>query len=239
MIPIDLRSDTVTRPGPAMREAIARAEVGDDVLGDDPTVQALQARVAALLGKQAALFTPSGTMANQLDFAAQARPGNQVIVVAQAHVLRYEAGAPAALSGLQLTPVAGVHGALAWPQIEEALHEDDIHCAQPALVCLENTHNRAGCAIVLLAEMDQIAAGARPRGLRPHFDGALLWNAVVATAIAPRRWAQAADSVAVCFSKGLAAPLGSALAGTAEMVAAGRRLRACWSASWAPRGCAW
>jgi threonine aldolase len=222
---IDLRSDTVTQPTPAMRRAIAAAEVGDDVFGDDPTVLRLQTEVAARLGKAAALFVPSGTMGNQLALMAQTRPGDQVLLEAGAHIYNYEGGAPAALSGLHVTPVATADGRLAWAQVEAALHPDDVHFAPPRLVCLENTHNRAGGRI-LPAETAQVLGGkAHERGLRVHLDGARLWHAHVATGLPLDRLAAPADTVSVCFSKGLGAPVGSVLAGDADTIRRAHRCR--------------
>ncbi len=225
MDPIDLRSDTVTRPTPGMREAIAAAPVGDDVFGDDPTVQALQERVAALLGKEAALFVPSGTMANQVALRALTRRGDQVICEDGAHVYRYEAGAPAALHGLLVTPVPAPGGALAWDLVEPHLNPDDAHFAPPAVVCLENTHNRAGGRVIPQGVVDEVGRQAHARGLRVHLDGARLWNAHAATGLPPAELAAPADTVSVCFSKGLGAPVGSAVAGSREVIARAHRAR--------------
>ena len=219
---IDLRSDTVTRPTPAMYEAMRRAELGDDVLGDDPTVIALQERVAALLGKDEALYVPSGTMANQIAVASQTRPGQQVILEADGHIYHYEAGAPAALAGVQLTLVPGEGGALRWEQVEAAISPPDVHFPEPALVCLENTHNRAGGRILPQDLVVEVGRGAHARGLRLHLDGARLWNAHVATGIALSELAGPADTVSVCFSKALGAPVGSCLAGDAATLARAR-----------------
>ena len=223
---IDMRSDTVTRPTAAMRRAMAEAEVGDDVFGDDPTVNALQERVAALLGKEAALYVPSGTMGNQLALLAQARPGDQVVLEDGAHIYRYEAGAPAVLGGVQLTCVPAPGGLLDWPRVEAALNPaDNVHCAPPRLVCLENTHNRAGGRILPRENVRAIAAGARERGLRVHLDGARLWHAHVATGVPLADLAAPVDTVSVCFSKALGAPVGSALAGDRATIGAAHRFR--------------
>jgi threonine aldolase len=222
---IDLRSDTVTKPTPAMYDAMVRAEVGDDVLGDDPTVLRLQAAVAALLGKADALYVPSGTMANQLALGAQTRPGQQVILEAGAHIYHYEGGAPGALWGLTTCRLAGDGGALRWPAIEAALPPPDVHFPEPGLVCLENTHNRAGGRILPQETVVEIGDAARARGLRVHLDGARLWNAHVTTGLALADLAAPADTVAVCFSKGLGAPVGSCLAGDAATIERARRLR--------------
>ncbi|MCP4572989.1 MAG: aminotransferase class I/II-fold pyridoxal phosphate-dependent enzyme [bacterium] len=225
MRPIDMRSDTVTRPTPAMLAAMADAELGDDVFGDDPTVNRLQERVADLLGKEAALYVPSGTMGNQLAVRAQARAGDQVVLEDGAHIYRYEAGAPAVLTGVQLTCVPAPGGLLDWPLVKSALNPDNVHCAPPSLVCLENTHNRAGGRIMPQSDVVAIAAGAHARGLCVHLDGARLWHAHVATGTALADLAAPADTVSVCFSKGLGAPVGSVLAGDAGAMATAYRFR--------------
>jgi threonine aldolase len=222
---IDLRSDTVTLPTPAMRQAMANAEVGDDVFGDDPTVQRLEARVAELLGKEAAVFVPSGTMGNQLAVRAHTEPGDEVLVEANAHLYYYEAGAPAALSGVMCRCLTGERGVFRADDVEAALRPSDQHFAPTRLVCVENTHNRGGGSIWPLERIAGVAALARARGLRLHLDGARLWNAAVATGIAESRYASFFDSVNVCFSKGLGAPVGSALAGGREFIARARRFR--------------
>ncbi len=225
MNPIDLRSDTVTRPDEAMRRAIAAAEVGDDVFGDDPTVLRLQERVADLLGKEAALYVPSGTMANQVALRAQTRPGDQVVCEAGCHIYRYEQGGPAALSGLSLSCLEGERGALAWEDIDAALNPDDLHAARPSLICLENTHNRAGGAVLPQDEVERIGREARARGLRMHLDGARLWNAHVATGTSLSDLAAPFHTVSVCFSKGMGAPVGSCVAGDVDAVAEAKRAR--------------
>ena len=221
----DFRSDTVTRPDEAMRRAMAAAEVGDDVFGDDPTVIRLQERVAELLGKEAALFVPSGTMANQVALRIHTRPGDQVICETGCHIYNYEQGGPAALSGLHLTCLTGDRGALAWEQVEAAILPDDVHAARPRLVCLENTHNRAGGRIVPQALVEAVGAGARARGLALHLDGARLWNVHAATGLPLATLAAPCDTVSVCFSKGLGAPVGSCVTGTADAVREARRVR--------------
>ena len=222
---IDMRSDTVTRPTAAMRAAMAAAEVGDDVFGDDPTVNLLQKRVAALLGKEAALFVPSGTMGNQLAIRAQARAGDQVVLENGAHIYRYEAGAPAVLTGVQLTCVATPDGLLDWPAVAASLNPDNVHCAPPRLVCLENTHNGAGGRILPQDRVAAIGAGAHARGLRVHLDGARLWHAHVATGMSLAELARPVDSVSVCFSKALGAPVGSVLAADGETIRTAHRYR--------------
>ncbi len=222
---VDMRSDTVTRPDAGMRQAMAAAEVGDDVFGDDPTVNRLQDEVAALLGKEAALYVPSGTMGNQLALRAQTRHGDQVLLEDGAHIYRYEAGGPAALSGLLTTCIPAPEGILTADLVEAALNPDNVHCAPPSLVCVENTHNRAGGRILPQENLRAIAELAHDRGLRVHLDGARLWHAHIATGLSLAELAGPADTVSVCFSKGLGAPVGSVLAGDRGTIARAHRFR--------------
>ncbi len=222
---IDLRSDTVTKPTPAMREAMAEAEVGDDVFGDDPTVKELEAETASMLGKESALFTASGTMANQLALRSQTEPGDEILVEANAHIYYYEGGGPAALSGVMCRCLEGRRGVFTAADLEAALRPSDVHFAHTRLVCVENTHNRGGGKIWSVEQIQEIAAAARKHGLQLHLDGARLWNASVATGITEREYAMAFDSVSVCFSKGLGAPVGSALAGPRSLIERARRFR--------------
>ncbi len=222
---IDMRSDTVTRPDAGMRRAMAEAEVGDDVFGDDPTVNRLQEKVAGLLGKEAALFVPSGTMGNQLALRAQTRPGDQLLLEDGAHIYRYEAGGPAALSGLLVTCIPAPEGILDAGLVEAALNPDNVHCAPPSLVCLENTHNRAGGRILPQENVKKIAELAHGRDLRVHLDGARLWHAHVATGTSLAELAAPVDSVSVCFSKALGAPVGSALAADKTTIERAHRFR--------------
>jgi threonine aldolase len=227
---VDLRSDTVTRPTAAMRRAMAEAEVGDDVFGDDPTVQALERRVAELAGKEAALYVPSGTMGNQLAVHALTRPGDEVLLEAQSHIFLYEQGGLAANSGCLAHIVTGERGAFDPAAIAAAWRDAaaDDHVARPSLLCLENTHNRHGGVIVPLATLRALSDAARAKGMRVHLDGARLWNASVATGVPVREWAACADTLMMCFSKGLGAPVGSILAGPADVVRAARRTRKAW-----------
>jgi len=225
---VDLRSDTVTRPTAAMRRAMAEAEVGDDVLGDDPTVIALERRVASLAGKEAALYVPSGTMGNQLAVHVLTRPAEEVLLELDSHIFRYEQGGIAANSGCLAHPVRGERGVLPHDVLLAALRDEDEHVARVSLVCAENTHNRAGGAIVPLERLRALAALARERGLRVHLDGARLWNASVATGVPVADWAACADTVMMCFSKGLGAPVGSILVGPADAIHAARRARKRW-----------
>jgi threonine aldolase len=221
---IDLRSDTVTRPGPEMREAMARAEVGDDVYGEDPTVNRLQELSAQRLGKEAALLVPSGTMANQIALRAQTRHGDAVIAGEDAHLQLYEAGAAAAISGLQFL-TAGRGGLFSAGEAEAAILPQDSHFPRARIVCLENTHNRSGGRVFPLADVQAIGELARTRGLARHLDGARIFNAEVASGIPAREWAAHCDSVSFCLSKGLGAPIGSLICGSRELIARAHRVR--------------
>ena len=222
---IDLRSDTVTQPTPAMRKVMAEAEVGDDVFGEDLTVNALQEKVAHLLGKEASLFVPSGTMANQLSIKSHTQSGDEVIIELSSHPYNFEGGAGAALSGIQFQCLKGVRGILDASQIEEAIRPDDHHFPVTRLVCLENTHNRGGGSIYPLEKISEIYRLAKSKGLLLHLDGARLWNASMATGIKPEEYAQWADSVSVCLSKGLGAPIGSLVAGSKSFIDRVHRFR--------------
>ncbi len=226
-MPIDLRSDTVTKPTAAMREAIARAEVGDDVYGEDPTVIALESEVAKLLGKEAALFVSSGSMGNQLAIAVQTSPGDEVIVGEGAHPVFYEAGAGPALSGVQFA-VAGRGGLYTADEMEQVVKPSAYYSPRTSLVCVENTHNRAGGRVFPQSDAVAIAKRARELGLHVHLDGARLWNASVATGLSEQELAAPFDTVSVCFSKGLGAPVGSALVTTRDNVERARRFRKMW-----------
>ncbi|HLH54220.1 MAG TPA: low-specificity L-threonine aldolase [Verrucomicrobiae bacterium] len=222
---IDLRSDTVTKPTPAMREAMARAEVGDDVFGDDPTVKELESETASLLGKEAALFTASGTMANQLAIRAQTEPGDEILVEANAHIYYYEAGGPAALSGVMCRCLNGERGIFSPEAIEAVIRPVDPHFPRTRMVCLENTHNRGGGKIWSVDQVKEVAVAARKHELLVHLDGARLWNACVAAGVGERDYAAPCDTISVCFSKGLGAPVGSALVGSAVVIERARRFR--------------
>jgi len=222
---IDLRSDTVTKPTLAMRQAMAEAEVGDDVLGDDPTVKELERRTAELLGKDTAVFVPSGTMANQLAIRCHTQPGDEMLLDANAHIYWYEAGASAALSGVICRTLPGVRGVFSSSDVRAALRPIDVHFPPTRLLAIENTHNRGGGAIWPLEQIQEVCSVAREAGIRTHLDGARLWNASVATGIPESEYAKDFDSVSVCFSKGLGAPVGSALAGSTEFVKSARRFR--------------
>ena len=224
-MPIDLRSDTITQPTLGMREAIANAEVGDDVLGDDPSVQQLERFVAGLLGKEAAVFMPSGTMTNQVALRAHTEPGDEVILESQAHIYYYEGGGPAALAGVMCRLVTGERGVFTAADLTKVLRPADVHFPKTRLVCLENTHNRGGGKIYPVAEIDAIAQVCQQHSLKLHLDGARLWNACIAADISEAEYVSAFDTVSVCFSKGLGAPVGSALAGSKEFIERARRFR--------------
>ncbi len=222
---IDLRSDTVTKPTPGMRAAVQAAEVGDDVVGEDPTVNRLQERVAAILGKEAALYVPSGTMSNQICVKVHTQPGDEMLCEATCHIYNFEAGGPAVLSGVTCRTLEGDYGILDVSQMEGKVRPANDHVVRTRLVALENTHNRGGGRVYPLDKIVAICEWARANGLQRHLDGARLWNAVVATGVAAAEWTRHFDSVSVCFSKGLGAPIGSALAGSREFVARARRIR--------------
>jgi threonine aldolase len=221
---IDLRSDTVTRPTSAMREAMARADVGDDVYGEDPSVNRLQERAAELLGKQAALFVPSGTMANQIALLCHCERGDEVLAGEGAHCMLYESGAGPAWAGVGFT-VVGQGGLFDVEPMLAAIKPREYHFPRTRLVALENTHNRAGGRVFPQDTVVALAQAARAHGLAVHLDGARIWNAAVATQREPAELAAPADTVSACFSKGLGAPVGSVLAGTAALVTRARRFR--------------
>lgn len=222
---IDLRSDTVTRPTPAMREAMARAEVGDDVYGEDPTVNRLQERVAALLGHEAGLFVPSGTMANQISLGVLTRPGDEIVCDAGAHCISFETGALAALWGVQARTLAAPRGLLEPEAVEAAIRPAGDPFPRTRVIEVENTHNRGGGAVYPLERVEALAALARRRGLHLYMDGARLWNAAAAAGLPPARYGALATMVSVCLSKGLGAPVGSVVCGPKELIAEARRLR--------------
>lgn len=224
---IDLRSDTVTRPTPSMREAIARAEVGDDVFGEDPSVRALEEETAALLGKEAALFVSSGTMGNQLAIALHTQRGDEVVIGEGAHCSSFECGAGPALNGIQFA-VAGTGGLFDAAAMEAVVQPLAYYLPRTSLVTVENTHNRAGGRVFPQAHVTAIAERAKARGLGLHLDGARLWNAAIASGLAPSALAAPFDTVTVCFSKGLGAPVGSALCTSRAWVERARRLRKMW-----------
>lgn len=208
-----------------MREAIAGAEVGDDVFGEDPTVNRLEARCASLAGKPAALFVPSGTMANLIACRCHTRPGEEVVLEASSHLYRYEAAGFAAIAGVSAAPVEGDSGLLAPKQVLAALRPEDVHQPRTGLLWLENTHNFAGGTLYGLGQLATLCDLCREHGLRLHVDGARIWNACVAGGYAVADVGQYVDSMSFCFSKGLGCPVGSMLVGDRELIARGRRLR--------------
>ena len=222
---IDLRSDTVTRPTEAMRQAMLEAPVGDDVFGEDPTVNRLEEYVADLLGKEAALYAPSGTMTNQIGVQVSTNRGEEVLLHEGSHIFVYEAGAPAMLSSVQLRTLPGDNGILDSETVRAAVRPEDVHFPRSRLLCLENTHNTAGGKVFPLEDFAAVAETARELGLKVHLDGARLFNAQAATGIPAREWCAHADTVSVCSSKGLGAPVGSLLAGDGETISEGRRAR--------------
>ncbi len=222
---LDFRSDTVTRPTAGMRAAMAAAEVGDDVLGDDPTVHRLQARVAEMVGKEAAIFVPSGTMSNLIAVRLHCRPGDELICEAGCHIYNYEQGGYTQLCGVAARALEGKYGVLELRQLDDCVRPDNPHYVRTRLVCLENTHNRGGGRIQPYTVVESICAWARAQHLAAHPDGARLWNAAIATGIELKSWARHFDTVGVCFSKGLGAPVGSALCGPRDLVAEAVRHR--------------
>ncbi len=222
---IDLRSDTVTRPDAGMRRAMADADVGDDVFGEDPTVHLLQQKVAELLGKEAALFVPSGTMGNQICMKVHTQPGDEIICEAGAHVLNFESGSMAFLAGAQPRPIPGHRGVITLEQVREAVRAPAYYLPRTRLIVIENTHNFAGGTLFPLEEIRRISEFAREQGLAMHLDGARLWNASVATGISPKEYSRYFDSVSVCLSKGLGAPVGSVIAGSKAFIEKAHRVR--------------
>jgi threonine aldolase len=216
---MDFRSDTVTRPTAAMRAAMAEAEVGDDVFGEDPTTNRLQGKVAEMLGKEAAIYAPSGTMTNLIGVRLHCKPGDEMICEAGCHIINYEQSGYAQLSGIAARTVEGRYGVVEPSRFEGLIRPGDTHQVRTRLVCLENTHNRGGGKIQPYETVKRICSWAHENGLRTHLDGARLFNAVIATGIEAPRWAAHFDTVSVCFSKGLGAPVGSALAGSRELIA--------------------
>jgi len=222
---VDLRSDTVTRPSPAMRAAIAAAEVGDDVLGDDPTVNRLQERMAAFLGKEAALFVPSGSMANQVAIRSVCEPGDEIIADETTHSYNFEGGGPAALSGASMRLIEGARGLFTPAQAEAMIRPDNVHYPRTRLIIVENTNNRGGGSVWPVEQVAGLRAVADRHKLHLHMDGARLMNACVARGLKPTDYTRHVDSVSMCFSKGLGAPVGSIVAGPAWFIKRCHRFR--------------
>ena len=222
---IDLRSDTLTLPDAGMRAAMAAAELGDDVWGEDPTVNRLEAEIAARLGKEAAVFVPSGTMGNLTAVAAQTRPGDEIIADSQAHVVFYEVAGSAVVAGVQLRTLDADEGVPRPDVLAAAVRGENIHFPVSRLWCVENTHNRRGGAAIAAGRIEACASVAHEHGLRVHCDGARLFNAAIALSCAPAELVRMCDTVSVCFSKGLGAPVGSAVAGDTAVITEVRRWR--------------
>lgn len=227
---IDLRSDTVTRPSDAMRKVMASAQVGDDVYGDDPSVKELEAHTAEILGKEDAVFVPTGTMSNQIAVRTFTEPGDLILIHEAAHIVRAEAGGAAALSGVTVHPLPGPRGIFSPDDVHAAIEEphpfNPTTLATPTrLLCLENTHNGGGGSVWPLDRLHSVCEAGRSHGLALHLDGARLWHATAASGVSERDFAAPFDTVNVCFSKGLGAPVGSALAGDAETIGRARRFK--------------
>jgi len=212
-----------------MREAMFNARVGDDVFGEDPTINTLQEKIVQLTGKEAALFVASGTMGNQVSINAHTQPGNEIIVEGNSHIFNYESGSPALLSGVQVMPLPGFRGSFTAEQVEEVIRPNNVHHPKTALICIENTHNRAGGTIFPYDDIMQISSFARQHNLKMHLDGARLWNASIATGTPISEYARHFDSVSLCFSKGLGAPVGSIIAGSQEFIDRARYYRKAYS----------
>lgn len=222
---IDLRSDTVTKPTEEMRKAAYLAIVGDDVYGEDPTVNQLEEKAAEILGKEAALFVTSGTQGNQIAVLTHCRPGNEIILEEESHIFYYESGAVSAFAGVQTRTIKGNRGAMSPDLVEGAIRGDDQHYPETGLICIENTHNRAGGTILPLENMKEIYDIAVRNKIPVHMDGARLFNAVAASNRDIKEFTQYCDTVQICLSKGLGAPVGSILAGNKEFIQKARKWR--------------
>lgn len=222
---IDLRSDTVTRPSPGMRKAMSGAEVGDDVYGEDPTVNRLQETVARMFGKDDALFVPSGTMGNEICIKCFTEPGDEIIAGADSHIVVYETGGPGLLSGVQIHPVATLRGVLDPGRVRSAVRPDAYYFPRTRLVCVENTHGRSGGSVYPIEHLKELWLLTRDSGLRLHMDGARIWNASAASGVPLAEYARYADSLLVCFSKGLGAPVGSMIVSDRKTIDAARKYR--------------
>jgi threonine aldolase len=222
----DFRSDTVTKPTPRMRQAMAEAEVGDDVYGEDPTVRRLEEKTAEILGHESALFVPTGSMGNQLSLHVHARSGTEVILEGKSHIFHYEMAGMAALSGLLPRPIDGVRGRITSEQIAAWIRPESVYyLPRTSVLALENTHNFAGGTVTPREATEPLLALAKERGLKVHLDGARLWNAAAALDVTAASLAAGFDSVMTCFSKGLRAPVGSAVSGSKDFIAEARRVR--------------
>jgi len=224
-VPIDLRSDTVTKPTKAMLEAMIASPVGDDVWGDDPTVNALQERCANLFGKEAACFVPTGTMANQVAIRAHTQPGDEIIIHEESHIVRYEAGGAAALSGCSFAAASGERGFFTSDDVRNLVRDNDAHFGHSRLLSLENTHNRGGGSIWPIEQLEDVCNTAHEFGLATHLDGARIWHAIIASGIDAATWANPFDTVSACFSKGLGCPAGSIVIGSKKLIHKVHRFR--------------
>jgi threonine aldolase len=222
---IDLRSDTVTKPSRPMLEAMMNAEVGDDVYSEDPTVNKLQQRVATMFGKDAALFVPTGTMGNEIAIKVHTNVGDEIIVDQDSHIFVYETGGPSLLSGVQMKTIANTNGVMNAEQIKLAIRPNAYYLPPTKLICLENTHGRSAGSVIPLKEIMKIRDLSQNENIAMHLDGARLWNACVASGVKPAEYAKYFDSVSVCFSKGLGAPIGSILVGNNEFIKSAHRYR--------------
>jgi threonine aldolase len=222
---MDFRSDTFTKPTPAMLEAMLSAPVGDDVFCEDPSVNELEARMSALFGMEAALYCPSGTMSNQIAIKVHTRPGDEVICSSLAHVYIYEGGGIAFNAGAQVRPLEGDRGMITAADVEAAINPDDVHKARTSLVCLENTSNRGGGCCYSWEEIEKIKAVCTEHGLQLHLDGARLFNALLSAGQTPAQYGQVFNSISVCLNKGLGCPMGSVLLGSAAFIKEARRIR--------------
>jgi threonine aldolase len=222
---IDLRSDTVTKPSTAMREAMMKAEVGDDVYSEDPTVNRLQNLIAEMFGKEASLFVPSGTMGNEVCIKVHTQPGDEIIVEQDSHIFIYETAAPSLLAGVQVMPIPGRSGNMTVEQIKNTIRPKAYYLPPTKLICIENTHGRSAGSIIPLDEIKRIRNLSLNENIKMHLDGARLWNASVASGVSLKEYALYFDSLSVCFSKGLGAPIGSIIIGSEEFIQRARVYR--------------
>jgi threonine aldolase len=222
---IDLRSDTVTKPTPEMRKAMLEAEVGDDVYAEDPTVNKLQSMIAELFGKESALFVPTGVMGNQIAIAVHSKRSDEIIVESESHIFHYETAAPAIIAGVQMYCIPSLEGEMSIASINDAIRPGDYYFPKSALICIEQTHNRHGGTIASLSSMKEMHAFAKNNTIPIHCDGARIWNACAETGIAPDEYAKNVDTLSVCLSKGLGAPVGSVFIGSKDQVEYARHWR--------------
>ena len=222
---IDIRSDTVTKPSKGMREAMFNAEVGDDVFGEDTTINKLQERCAGLTGKERALYVSSGCLGNQLSVKSHTQPGDEIILESESHIFNYETAAPSIISNVQVMTVVGENGIMQLDELKKFVRTKEYYFPRTRLICLENTHNRAGGVIQPIEYIKEISNFARENGIKLHMDGARIFNAYVETGITIKEYASYFDSISFCFSKGLGAPVGSIICGTNEFITIAHRWR--------------